>query len=164
MTYFIFVITFFFGWTYFGLKYISFVDCYSKRPTLKEFRRFNFISSTRAREAKPFKYLFISSFILGVVFMMFEPDLANQLRDIKFLIVLMKMLLLCAIEVNYFARHILYDETFRGQKSFNYPWQKIVEVFRRTGWFVKGRDLISIAANLSTIALAVLLTCIFYLI
>lgn len=162
MTYFIFIISLFFGWTYFGLKYISFLTCHSRRPTFEEFRRFKFLNEGAAREAKPFKYLFLGMFFLSVISMPFSPSLTTELRDMEFVSVSMKMLLLIVIEVGYFARHVLYQELFPIHKSFNYPWQKILDVFKNTSWFVRGGDFISITVNLSTIALIVILACLIY--
>lgn len=162
MTYFMFIISLFFGWTYLGLKYISFLNCHSRRPTFEEFRRFNFLNKEAYREAKPFKYLFLAMFFLSVISMPFSPSLTTELRDMEFVDVSMKMLLLIVIEVGYFARYVVYQELFPIQKPFNYPWQKILDVFKSTGWFVRGGDLISITVNLSTIALIVILTCLIY--
>lgn len=148
---------------YFCLKYIAYRTFFSKRPTFTELQKYTFENNAlRGRNAKALKYFSIFLALFGVLGMPFTPNIATELKDREFVLVMLKMLLLLVITINFLARNVLYEEELKGNKKFAMPLLEIVDVMRRTGWLVWRKDFISVVLNLSSIAMIVIFISLFY--
>lgn len=149
---------------YLGLKFIACRAYFSGRPTLKEFREYRFANDmARGRNIKAFKYVAIALAFFGILFLFspVTPSIATELQDPGFVRAALKMLLLAAAGINFLARDVLYEEELKGDKKFAIPLLEIFDVLKRTSWFVRGKDFISLTVNISTIVIVVIIVSLF---
>jgi hypothetical protein len=142
---------------YWGLKYIACRACLSRRPTLKEFRAYGFANDKlHGRNERAFRYFAVFLAFFGILCLRFTPSLATELQDPGFVRSALKILLLTVTGINFFARNVLYEEELKGDKKFAIPLLEIIDVLKRTRWFVRGSDFISLTVNISTIVMVVI--------
>jgi len=147
---------------YLGLKYIACRAYFSRRPTRKEFREYRFSNDAMlGRNTRAFKHVAVALAFFGILFMPFAQSLSTELQDPEFVRTALKMLLLLAGGINFFARDVLYEEELKSDKKFSMPLLEIFDVLKRTSWFVKGKDFISLTVNVSTIVMILIIVSLF---
>lgn len=146
---------------YFGLKYFSYLSFFKQRPTLRQLWIYQFENDQlRGRNAGAFKYFAI---FLFVFFML--GTLAGATEDFQkksTIMSIIKPLILFFGLVNFFARNVLYVEKFKEERRFDIPILAVLDVVKKTSFFVKGKDFVSIIVNLSTTLMVVLSLTLFY--
>ncbi len=73
------------------------------------------------------------------------------------------MLFLLIGGINFIARNVLYEEEHRGNRKFAMPLLEVVDVFRKSNWFVNGKDINSIAVNVTTVVIIIIFISLFYI-
>jgi hypothetical protein len=149
---------------YLGLKFSAYRTYFSKRPTSKEIWEYSFDSNEiRGRNAKAFKYVGILLFLAGILCVPITPNPLVELKDASFMTTILKMLLLITAGTNFMARNVLYEEGHKENDQFAFPLLEIIAVFLKTGWFVRGLDIVSIVVNLTTSGVVIIIIFLFYI-
>ncbi len=134
--------------------FLKYEDCRANsemHPNFIQVVRYKMSDENAYRNARAFRTFSIFTLIMGLFAIPFSPSLAELLEEDEFISIVMKMLVLLLIGGNFFARYILYKEGFRDKASYSMPLQEIIDIYRSTGWFSRGKDFVSMVVNLSTL-------------
>jgi len=123
----------------------------SRRPRFKEVRTFKFEEHAHRRNARAVKSFAIFMAIFGFMGSFNEPGFFELISDAEVMRDCSLVLLMVLHPINYYARHVLYDEESSKKEKFDIPMQEMIHVSRNTGWLMKGTDLMSWVVNVTTI-------------
>ncbi|WP_176961359.1 hypothetical protein [Mariprofundus sp. NF] len=133
-----------------ALKYEACRPGLEYRPSFNEVRAYRIKDEKERRNARAFKILAIFLAVFATIALPLNPSLPNLLNDREFVSVLLRMILGFILFSNFFARNTLYKEEYSEGLMYSFPLMGILDVYIKTGWFVKGSDFISLVVNLTT--------------
>jgi len=139
-----------------GFKYVYFRQEQLRLPSYAEVRRYTIENNTERRNARAFKVLAIFFVMFGLLCIPFDQSLSELLESKDFASRAVGLLLLLVFGINFFARFAIFKEHHLEEQKYAVPIIEISDVFRKTGWSVKGSDFLSVVVNATT-AIGVLL-------
>lgn len=137
---------------YLGVKYERYQARNSlQRPSLKEVREYYIPDERDRRNTRGFKIFAFVWFFFGFTAIPFTPDLSELLANKEYVSVGVKMFLLLILFINSVARMSLFKEERKDKAAYSIPLMEIVDAYKKTGLFVKGKDVVSLVTNITTL-------------
>lgn len=159
MSYAILVFAFFFYLSYLGLKFLAYQNLFSKEPNFKELWEYDFENNPqRGRNAKSFRLIAILFAMFGLIAIPIE----FRYRIHSDAATVLKVLMLSFFSVNFVARSIIFKRNNVPEEELAPPILQVLKTIRKTGWMVKGKDLVSLIANLTTAGVLIIAFVWFY--
>ena len=145
---------------YFSLKYTDFYDYFDERPTLRQVWSYKYENNTkRGRFSRSFKLLAVFFVFFSSIASFFNDPLTVILENTELRTFSIKILCLSCMGLNFMGRYVIYQDTLKLRVKDEIPGRVMIDVLRKTPWFVKGKDVLAVVVNSSTVLMIVILFC-----